>query len=96
MIIGSTYPELQWWNEQTKSGYHSRSLSNPPGAVTFAFWVAQQVLAGKKLPKDITINVPLLAISQQELPAKLAATPPGGIADVTYTLPQTVALLDRK
>ena len=38
----------------------------------------------------------LLAISQQELPAKLAATPQGGIADVTYTLPQTVALLDKK
>ncbi|KND61102.1 ABC transporter, substrate binding protein [Candidatus Burkholderia verschuerenii] len=96
MIIGSTYPELQWWNEQTKSGYQSRSLSNPPGAVSFAFWVAQQVLAGKKIPKDVTINVPLLAISQQELPAKLAAMPPGGIADVTYTLPQTVALLDKK
>ncbi|WP_027775814.1 ABC transporter substrate-binding protein [Paraburkholderia caledonica] len=96
MIIGSTYPELNWWNEQTKSGYQSRSLSNPPGAVTFAFWVAQQVLAGKKIPKDVTINVPLLEISQQELPAKLAATPPGGICDVTYTLPQTVALLDKK
>ena len=40
--------------------------------------------------------MPLLAISQQELPAKLAAIPPGGIADVTYTLPQTVALLDKK
>jgi ribose transport system substrate-binding protein len=96
MIIGSTYPELQWWNEQSKNGYQSRSLSNPPGAVSFAFWVAQQVLAGKKIPKDVTINVPLLAISQQELPAKFAATPPGGIADVTYTLPQTVALLDKK
>ena len=96
MIIGSTYPELNWLNEQTKNGYQSRSLSNPPGAVTFAFWVAQQVLAGKKIPKDVTINVPLLEISQQELPAKLAATPPGGISDVTYTLPQTVALLDKK
>jgi len=96
MIIGSTYPELQWWSEQAKTGYQSRSLSNPPGAVSFAFWVAQQVLAGKKIPKEVTINVPLLAISQQELPAKLAATPPGGLADVTYTLPQTVALLDKK
>jgi ribose transport system substrate-binding protein len=96
MIIGSTYPELQWWSEQAKAGYQSRSLSNPPGAVSFAFWVAQQVLAGKKIPKEVTINVPLLAISQQELPAKLAAIPPGGIADVTYTLPQTVALLDKK
>jgi ribose transport system substrate-binding protein len=96
MIIGSTYPELQWWKEQAATDYQSRSLSNPPGAVSFAFWVAQQVLAGKKIPKEVTINVPLLAISQQELPAKLAATPQGGIADVTYTLPQTVALLDKK
>jgi ribose transport system substrate-binding protein len=96
MIIGSTYAELNWWNEQSKNGYQSRSLSNPPGAVSFAFWVAQQVLAGKKIPKDVTINVPLLEISQEQLQAKLSATPQGGISDVTYTLPQTVALLDKK
>ncbi|AMH43927.1 ABC transporter substrate-binding protein [Burkholderia sp. PAMC 28687] len=96
MIIGSTYAELNWWNEQSKNGYQSRSLSNPPGAVSFAFWVAQQVLAGKKIPKDVTINVPLLEISQEQLQAKLQATPQGGISDVTYTLPQTVALLDKK
>ncbi len=54
------------------------------------------MLTDKKIPKDVTINVPLLAIAQQELPAKLAATPPGSITDVTYTLPQTVALLDKK
>jgi ribose transport system substrate-binding protein len=96
MVIGSTYAELNWWSEQSKGGYQSLSLSNPPGAVSFAFWVAQQVLAGKKIPRDVTINVPLLDISQDQLQAKLSATPQGGISDVTYTLPQTVALLDKK
>jgi ribose transport system substrate-binding protein len=44
----------------------------------------------------VTINVPLLDISQEQLQAKLSATPQGGISDVTYTLPQTVALLSKK
>jgi ribose transport system substrate-binding protein len=87
---------LKSWNAVAQQAVTDKKIAAAPAFTTAENQVAQQVLAGKKIPKEVTINVPLLAISQQELPAKLAATPPGGIADVTYTLPQTVALLDKK
>ena len=45
---------------------------------TIAFWIAQQVLAGKKVPN--MVNVPLLAIQDDTLDAWLAATPVGTAA----------------
>ena len=68
------------------------SVSSAPGMSTIAFWVAQQVLAGKKVPN--TVNVPLLAIQDDTLDAWLAATPVGTAASPRYTKEDTVALID--
>jgi ribose transport system substrate-binding protein len=96
IILGNREDELKWWNSQLKSGYQTYSSSNPPGAVTVAFWVAQQVLAGKKIPKDVDIIAPLLTVTEEELPAVLKVTPVGGVADSTFSLEQTVQILDKK
>ena len=55
-----------------------------PGVSTLAFWVAQQILDGKEVPKDLT--VPFLRIDQDNLEANLANTEAGGVANVEYTL----------
>ena len=47
-------------------------------------WVAQQILDGQSVPKDLT--VPFLRIDQHNLEANLANTEKGGVANVEYTL----------
>ena len=57
IIMGNRQDELVLWKEmKEKSGYKTYSISSAPGISTIAFWVAQQVLAGKKVPN--LINVP--------------------------------------
>jgi ribose transport system substrate-binding protein len=46
------------------------SVSIAPGVSTLAFWVAQQILDGKDVPKDLV--VPFLRIDQDNLEANLA------------------------
>lgn len=94
IILGNREDELQWWKTQIPSGYKTYSASNPPGAVTVAFWVAQQVLAGKKIPKDVDIVAPLLYLTPEQLPDALAKTPQGGVADIGFSQADTVKLLD--
>jgi len=75
---------LQWWKEQKdKNGYETMSVSIAPGVSTLAFWVAQMILDGKQVPKDLT--VPFLQINQADLEKSLAATEKGGVANVEYT-----------
>jgi ribose transport system substrate-binding protein len=59
---------------------------------TIAFWIAQQVLAGKKVPN--VVNVPLLAIQADTLDAWLAVTPEGTAASPRYSKDDAVALID--
>ena len=72
IIMGNRQDELQWWKEQKdKDGYTTWSASIAPGVSSLAFWVAQQVLDGRKdIPHDLL--VPYLAFTQadfeQELP----------------------------
>lgn len=94
IVLGNRYDELKWWKDQVPSGYQTISKSNPPGAVTAAFWVAQQVLAGKKMDKEI--EVPLLEVPQAQLATSLAALKPGGVSDKLYTQAETVQLVDKK
>ena len=94
IVLGNRYDELKWWKEQAASGYKTTSVSNPPGAVTAAFWVAQQALAGKKMPKDI--QVPLLEVKQEDLDAALGKVQPGGVNDILYTVDETVKIVDKK
>jgi len=66
IIMGNRQDELQWWKEQKdKNGYETMSASIAPGVSTLAFWVAQMILDGKQVPKDLT--VPFLTIDQPAL-----------------------------
>ncbi len=93
IIMGNRQDELAWWAEQkAATGYETMSVSIAPGVSTLAFWVAQQILDGKEVPKDLT--VPFLSISQDSLDADLATTPVGGVANVEYSQEQAVAVID--
>ena len=84
IIMGNRQDELQWWKEQKDaSKYETMSVSIAPGVSTLAFWVAQMILDGKEVPKDLT--VPFLRIDQDNLEANLATTEKGGVANVEYS-----------
>ena len=67
------------------------SLSIAPGVASLAFWVAQQILAGEDVPKDLT--VPFLKITQDDLDSALETTPEGSVANVSYTLEDAQAVI---
>ncbi|WP_110647999.1 ABC transporter substrate-binding protein [Salinicola peritrichatus] len=84
IILSNAQDELAWWAQQDRdNGYQSISISNAPGIATVAFWVAQQILDGKEVPKRLT--VPLLHIRQQDLDSVLAKTPKGSVADQIFS-----------
>lgn len=84
IILGNRQDELKWWQEQRNAnGYETTSFSIAPGVSTLAFWIAQQVLAGKEVPKDL--QVPFLRIDPPQLDEALKTTPAGGVANVEYT-----------
>src|ERR1700750_2656703 len=82
---GHRQDELQWWKEQKeKNGYTTWSASIAPGVSTLAFWVAQQILDGRKdIPHDLP--VPYFALSQEDFEAALPNIPVGGVASHEYT-----------
>ena len=93
IIMGNRQDELAWWAEQkAATGYETMSVSIAPGVSTLAFWVAQQILDGKDVPKDLT--VPFLSISQASLEADLANTPAGGVANVEYSMEDSIAVIE--
>jgi len=71
IIMGNRQDELAWWKEQKDAnGYETMSVSIAPGVSTLAFWVAQQILDGKKdVPHDLL--VPYLAFTQDDFEAAL-------------------------
>jgi ribose transport system substrate-binding protein len=85
IIMGNRQDELAWWKQQKdKDGYQTWSASVAPGLSTLGFWVAQQVLDGRKdIPHDLT--VPYLAFDQSNFEAELAQLPEGGVASHEYT-----------
>jgi ribose transport system substrate-binding protein len=93
IIMGNRQDELQWWKEQhDKTGYETFSISATPSISEISFWVAQQILAGKQVPKKIT--VPLLRIDQPDLDAYLKTIPPGGVANPPYSQDLVVKIID--
>lgn len=85
IVMGNRHDELTWWKEQKDAnGYETMSVSIAPGVSTLAFWVAQQILDGADVPKDLT--VPFLRIDQDNLEENLANTQEGGVANVEYSL----------
>ncbi len=93
IVMGNRHDELTWWKEQKDAnGYETMSVSIAPGVSTLAFWVAQQILDGKDVPKDLV--VPFLTITQGTLEENLANTQAGGVANVEYTLDEAVAVIE--
>lgn len=92
IVMGNRHDELTWWKEQKDaSGYETMSVSIAPGVSTLAFWVAQQILDGQDVPKDLV--VPFLRIDQGNLEANLANTEAGGVANVEYSLEDAKAVI---
>lgn len=93
IIMGNRQDELAWWKEQKDAnGYETMSTSIAPGVSTLAFWVAQAILDGKDVAKDLT--VPFLKIEQDGLEAALETTPEGGVANVEYTQEDAQQVID--
>lgn len=93
IIMGNRQDELALWKElHDSSGYTTMSISSTPGVASIAFWVAQQILAGKEVPNFV--ECPLLRIEQADLDTWLDATPEGGVATPVFTLEWTVDLID--
>src|SRR5271157_4803302 len=80
IMMGNRQDEFVYWKEQKdKDGYVSWSGSIAPGVSTLAFWVAQQILDGRKdIPHDLL--VPYLAFTQDDFEEELPNIPKGGVA----------------
>ncbi len=92
IIMGNRQDELAWWKEQKDAnGYETMSVSIAPGVSTLAFWVAQQILDGRDVPKELI--VPFLRIDQDNLEANLETTPVGGVANVEYSLEDALKVI---
>ena len=73
IIMGNREDELLWWKEQKDAnGYETMSVSIAPGVSTLAFWVAQKILDGQDVPKDLV--VPFLRIDQGNVEDNLVNT----------------------
>jgi len=93
IMMGNRQDELAWWKQQKdKDGYQTWSASVAPGLSTLAFWVAQQVLDGRKdIPHDLT--VPYLAFDQSNFEAELPKIPEGGVASTEYSQADAIAAI---
>ena len=93
IIMGNRQDELQYWKEQkAKDGYATWSASIAPGVSSLAFWVAQQVLDGRKdIPHDLL--VPYLAFTQDDFEKVLPTIEVGGVASHEYTQQESLAAI---
>ena len=89
IFMGNRQDELAWWKEQRDANkYETMSASIAPGASTFAFWVAQQILSGAKVPKEM--KLPISVVTQDTLDASLKATEPGSVVNVEYSQKEVI------
>ena len=93
MIYGNYQEEIKAWSESKAKdpSYKAISLSSSPTVSAVAFWVAQEILAGKTVPK--TIQMPLAVLDPNKLGQWLAKTPEGGVASPDYTRQWTEQLV---
>jgi ribose transport system substrate-binding protein len=93
IIMGNRQDELALWKqEHDASGYETFSLGATPSVSQVAFWVAQQILAGKKVPKFV--EVPLLQINQPDLDAWMKTVPEGGVVNAEYPQDLVAKIID--
>ena len=93
IIMGNRQDELALWKEEhDATGYETFSLGATPSVSQVAFWVAQQILAGKEVPKFV--EVPLLEINQPDLDAWLKTVPEGGVVNAEYPQALVAEIID--
>src|SRR5699024_841639 len=93
IVFGNRKVGLKLWKTLSSEGdYETTSISVTPGIASVAFWVAQQVLAGRDMPK--TIHMPLLHITPDTLDAWIEATLDGGVATTVYIQDWTIRLIE--
>ena len=95
IFMGNREDELSWWKAQKDAnGYETMSASIAPGSSSFAFWVAQQVLSGATVPKEMTL--PITVVTQKSLEEDLKRTEPGGgVTNVEYTQQEVIDFIDK-
>lgn len=78
---------LRFWSKQhQKNGYSAVSVRTEPGQAAAAFWMALDILQGKKVQNKI-YTFPNVVIKQSNLDQWLAATPNGSVAAYDWTRP---------
>jgi len=93
IVMGNRQDELALWKqERDANGYETVSVSASPSVSQVGFWVAQQILAGKQVPKFV--EVPLVRIDAKDLDAWLATMPVGGAANPLYSQASVAAMID--
>ncbi len=93
IIMGNRQDELALWKQMhDANGYETFSLGATPSVSQVAFWVAQQILAGKQVPKFV--EVPLLTIHQKDLDAWLGTVAKGGVVDADYPQDLVAQIID--
>lgn len=94
IVFGNRQDELALWHDLLKADpkYDTFSISSAPGCASVAFWVAQQVLAGKKVPNRITLPLPV--IEKKDLNQWLAVMPTGAVATPVYTQQWAAEVID--
>jgi ribose transport system substrate-binding protein len=80
---------LRFWQKQhKKNGYTAVSVRTEPGQAAAAFWIALDVLQGKKLPNMI-YKFPNLIVKQSNLDQWLKVTPNGAVAHYNWSRDDT-------
>jgi len=93
IVMGNRQDELALWKqERDANGYETVSVSASPSVSQVGFWVAQQILAGKPVPKFV--EVPLVRIDAKDLDAWLVTMPVGGAANPLYSQASVAAMID--
>ena len=90
--MGNRQDELQAWKDETANGYETTSLAATPSVSQAAFWVAQQILAGKEAPKFV--EVPLLVVTQPDLDAWLGKVEKGGVLNADFPQDLVASVID--
>jgi ribose transport system substrate-binding protein len=92
IIMGNRQDELQVWKDESANGFETFSLAATPSVSQVAFWTAQQILAGKEVPKFV--EVPLLTVKQDTLDAWLKVVPEGGVLNADYPQDLVAGIID--
>ncbi len=83
VMMGNRYDEMVIWKQLMDSkGFHTFSACSQPASVQMAFWVALEVLNGKKVPHELKVNP--LVIPENRLDWFIAHTQKGGVASLFY------------